>query len=133
MSNTKVERKWHVLDASEESFGRMSSKIAMILRGKNKVTFTPHLDEGDNVIVINSDKLKFTGNKALGKIYHHHSGYLGGMKDTTLEDKIRKDSREVIREAVFGMLPKNKLRSEMMKRLRVFKSGEHPYADKLGK
>lgn len=133
MSNTKIERKWHVLDASEESFGRMSSKIAIILRGKNKVTFTPHIDGGDHVVVINADKLKFTGNKALGKIYYAHSGYLGGMKSINLQDQIKKDSRKVVEDAVFGMLPKNKLRNEMMKRLRVFKGGEHPYADKLEK
>ena len=133
MSNTNTERNWHVFDASEENFGRLSTKIAMLLRGKNKATFTPHIDAGDNVVVINSDKLKFTGNKALGKIYYAHSGYLGGMKETSLEDQIKKDSREVINSAVFGMLPKNKLRNEMMKRLRVFKGAEHPYGDKLTK
>lgn len=133
MSNTTIDRKWYVMDASDESFGRMSSKIAMILRGKNKCTFTPHIDGGDNIIVINSDKLKFTGNKADGKIYYTHSGFLGGIKSITLQDQIKKDSREVIRGAVFGMLPKNKLRNEMMKRLRVYKDAEHPYADKLEK
>lgn len=133
MSNTKIERKWHILDASEENFGRLSAKIATILRGKNKVTFTPHIDAGDNVVVINSDKLKFSGNKADGKIYYSHSGYLGGIKSIALQDQIKKDSREVIRMAVFGMLPKNKLRNEMMKRLRVYKNENHPYADKLTK
>lgn len=131
--NSKIERKWHVFDASEENFGRLSSKIAMILRGKNKATFTPHIDAGDNVVVINTDKVKFSGKKATGKIYYQHSGYLGGMKETALKDQIEKDSREVIRGAVYGMLPKNKLRAEMMKRLRVFKGGEHPYADKIAK
>lgn len=131
--NSKIERKWHVFDASEENFGRLSSKIAMILRGKNKATFTPHIDAGDNVVVINADKVKYSGKKATGKIYYHHSGYLGGMKETALKDQIEKDSREVIRSAVYGMLPKNKLRAEMMKRLRVFKGGEHPYADKIAK
>lgn len=133
MSNTNIERKWHVIDASEESFGRMSSKIATILRGKNKTSFTPHIDGGDNVIVINTDQLKFTGNKAKGKIYYQHSGYLGGMKETSLENQIKKDSRRVIESAVFGMLPKNKLRALMMKRLRIYKNAEHPYADKLAK
>ncbi|MFA7169788.1 MAG: 50S ribosomal protein L13 [Candidatus Paceibacterota bacterium] len=131
--NTKIERKWHIFDASDENFGRMSTKIATLLRGKNKATFVPHVDAGDNVIVINTDKVKFSGNKALGKIYYTHSGYLGGIKDITLQDQIIKDSREVIRGAVFGMLPKNKLRNEMMKRLRVYKDAEHPYADKLAK
>jgi large subunit ribosomal protein L13 len=133
MSNTNIERKWHIFDASEETFGRMSSKVAALLRGKNKATFTPHIDGGDNVIVINSDKVKFSGNKAKGKVYYAHSGYLGGMKETTLEEQIKKDSREVINDAVFGMLPKNKLRNEMMKRLRVYKGAEHPHADKLTK
>ena len=131
--NSKIERKWHVFDASEENFGRLSSKVATILRGKNKATFTPHIDAGDNVIVINTDKLKFSGKKATGKIYYTHSGYLGSLKETALKDKLEKDSREVIREAVYGMLPKNKLRNDMMKRLRVFKGTEHPYADKLAK
>jgi large subunit ribosomal protein L13 len=133
MSNTKIERNWHVFDASDESFGRLSSKIASLLRGKNKATFTPHIDGGDNVVVINSDKLKFTGNKALGKIYYRHSGYLGGLKETNLGDQIEKDSRVVINEAVNGMLPKNKLRNEMMKRLHVYKDAKHPYADKIAK
>lgn len=131
--NNKIERKWHVFDASEENFGRLSSRIATLLRGKNKTTFTPHIDAGDNVIVINTDKVKFSGKKATGKIYYNHSGYLGGLKETALQDQITKDSREVIRQAVFGMLPKNKLRNEMMKRLRVFKDSEHPYADKISK
>lgn len=131
--NNKIERKWHVFDASEENFGRLSSKVATLLRGKNKADFAPHIDAGDNVVVINSDKLKFSGNKATGKVYRRHSGYLGGLKSVALQDKIKKDSREVIREAVFGMLPKNKLRNEMMKRLRVYKGEEHPHADKLGK
>lgn len=131
--NKKIERKWHVFDASEQNFGRLSSKIAVLLRGKNKATFVHHIDAGDNVVVINSDKLKFTGNKAVGKVYYTHSGYLGGLKSITLQDKIQKDSREVIKEAVFGMLPKNKLRNEMMKRLRVYKNGEHPYANKIAK
>jgi len=131
--NNKIERKWHVFDASEENFGRLSSKIATLLRGKHKVTFAPHIDAGDNIVVINSDKVKFSGKKATDKIYYAHSGWLGGMKSTALQDQIKKDSREVINSAVFGMLPKNKLRNEMMKRLRVYKNGEHPYADKLGK
>ncbi len=133
MSQSKIDRKWHVLDASEENFGRLATKIAMLLRGKNKATFTPHIDAGENVIVVNSDKLKFSGNKADGKIYYSHSGYLGGLKSITLKDQVEKDSAEVIRKAVFGMLPKNKLRNEMMKRLRIYKDAEHPYADKITK
>lgn len=131
--NTKIERNWYVFDASDENFGRMSTKIATILRGKNKATFVPHVDAGDNVVVINTDNVKFSGKKGLGKIYYHHSGYLGGLTETALQDQIIKDSREVVRRAVFGMLPKNKLRNEMMKRLRVYKDDKHPYADKITK
>ena len=128
-----TERNWHVFDAREESFGRMASKIAVLLRGKNKVSFTPHLDDGDFVVVVNSDNLKYTGNKDSGKIYYKYSGYMGGMKSITLADQIKKDSRKVIEDAVFGMLPKNKLRNEMMKRLKVYKDNEHPYKDKFEK
>jgi len=128
-----IERNWHLFDAREESFGRMASKIAVLLRGKNKVSFVPHLDEGDYVVVVNSDNLKYTGNKKDGKIYYKYSGYMGGMKSITLGDQIKKDSRKVIEDAVFGMLPKNKLRNEMMKRLKVYKDDQHPYEDKFEK
>ncbi len=131
--NTKIERKWHVFDASEENFGRMSTKIATLLRGKHKADFTPHIDAGDNVVVINTDNLKFSGKKGTDKIYYKHSGYLGGMKETALGDMIIKDSREVIRGAVFGMLPKNKLRNEMMKRMHLYKDATHPHTDKVTK
>ena len=137
MSNNKenksIKRNWHLFDAREESFGRMASKIAVLLRGKNKVDFTPHLDRGDFVVVTNSDDLKYTGNKKDGKIYYKYSGYMGGMKEINLGDQIKKDSRKVIEDAVFGMLPKNKLRNEMMKRLKVYKDSEHPYGDKFEK
>jgi len=137
MKNNKnqksIKRNWHLFDAREESFGRMASKIAVLLRGKNKVDFAPHIDGGDFVVVVNSDNLKYTGNKKDGKIYYHYSGYMGGMKEITLGDQIKKDSRKVIEDAVFGMLPKNKLRNEMMKRLKVYKDDEHPYGDKFGK
>ena len=132
-NNKSIKRKWYLFDASEESFGRMASKIAVLLRGKNKVSFAPYLDEGDYVVVINSDNLKYTGDKGDGKIYYHYSGYMGGMKSITLSDQIKKDSRKVIRDAVFGMLPKNKLRNEMMKRLRVFENEEHSHQDKFEK
>lgn len=131
--NKSIERNWHFFDAREESFGRMASKIAVFLRGKNKVSFTPHIDGGDFVVVVNSDDLKYTGNKKDGKIYYHYSGYMGGMKSITLGDQIKKDSRKVIEDAVFGMLPKNKLRNEMMKRLKIYKDSKHPYEDKFEK
>lgn len=131
--NTKIERKWHVFDASDVNFGRMSTQIATLLRGKHKTTWVPHIDAGDNVIVINTDKVKYSGKKGTGKVYYHHSGYMGGMKEITLQDQVIKDSREVIVSAVFGMLPKNKLRNEMMKRMHIYKDEKHPYADKLAK
>lgn len=133
MSNNKVDRKWHVFDASSVNFGRLSSEIASILRGKHKVDFAPHVDGGDFVVVLNTDKVRFSGHKDQKKIYYSHSGYLGGLKEITLGKQIQKDSREVIRKAVYGMLPSNKLRNEMMKRLRVFKGDEHPYQDKISK
>ena len=111
----------------------MASRIAVLLRGKNKVSFVPHLDGGDFVVVVNSDNLKYTGNKKDGKIYYEYSGYMGGMKSITLGDQIKRDSRKIIEDAVFGMLPKNKLRNEMMKRLKVYKDGEHPYGNKFEK
>lgn len=129
----KVERKWHIFDASEENFGRLSAQIATILRGKNKVGFAPHIDGGDFVVVVNSDKVKYSGNKDKKKVYYKHSGYLGGMKEITLGDQIKKDSTQVFKKAVYGMLPSNKLRNEMMKRLKIYKNAEHPYQDKIGK
>lgn len=131
--NNKIERKWHVFDATDENFGRMSTKIATILRGKNKVDFAPHIDGGDFVVVVNTDKVRFSGAKDKKKVYYAHSGYLGGMKEITLGDQVKKDSREIVKKAVYGMLPSNKLRNEMMKRLKVYKNDEHPYQDQIGK
>ncbi len=130
-NKNKIKRNWHLFDASEENLGRMASRVAVILRGKDKVTFTPHLDEGDFVVVVNSNDLKVTGNKPEDKIYYHYSGYHGGIKEISLGKLMEKDSTEVIKKAVFGMLPKNKLRKEMMKRLKVFKGEEHSYEDKI--
>ena len=126
-------RKWHIFDASEESFGRMSTKIATLLRGKNKVDYLPHIDNGDHVVVINTDKVKYTGNKGLGKIYYSHSWYIGGLKEITLSNLIKKDSTLVIKKAVYGMLPKNKLRDQMIKRLNIYTDDNHPYKEKFGK
>lgn len=131
--NNKIERKWHIFDATDENFGRMSTKIATILRGKNKVDFAPHIDAGDFVVVLNTDKVRFSGNKDKKKVYYAHSGYLGGMKEITLGDQVKKDSREIVKKAVYGMLPSNKLRNEMMKRLKIYKDEKHPYQDQIGK
>lgn len=122
-----ITRKYHLFDAKKEVLGRLATEIATVLRGKNKADFTPNIDAGDFAIVINSDQLKVTGNKMEGKIYHYFSGYPGGVRDVKLKDKIVNDSRKVIEEAVYGMLPKNKLRDRMMKRLLVHKDEKHEY------
>ena len=122
-----INRKYHLFDAKEETIGRMSTKIATILRGKNKVDFTPNIDGGDFVVVINSDAAKFTGAKADGKIYYRFSGYPGGITATKLADQIGKDSRKVISHAVYRMLPKNKLRDRMIKRLLIYKDDKHDH------
>jgi len=128
-----IERKWHLIDASSENLGRLTSKTASLLRGKGKVSFTPHIDGGDFVVFINTDKLKFSKDKDEKKIYYHYSGYPGGMKAITLRDQIVKDSRKVIKMAVYRMLPKNKTRDVVIKRLKLFKDDVHPFADKFKK
>ena len=120
-----IERKYHLFNAKGETIGRLATEIGRILRGKNKVDFTPNIDGGDFAVVINSDKIKPTGNKLKDKIYFRFSGYPGGITKTTLEEQIKKDSRKVIQDAVYGMLPKNKLRDKMMKRLLVYKDDKH--------
>lgn len=120
-----MQRQYHLFDAQKQVLGRMATEIARILSGKNRVDYTSNKDEGDFVIVINSDLMKVTGNKELKKVYHNFSGYPGGVKNLTLDQKKGKDSTKVIREAVLGMLPKNKLRKEMIKRLFVFKDDKH--------
>ena len=126
-SKKTIQRTYHLFDASTQVLGRMSTEIATVLRGKNKVDFTPHIDGGDFVVVINTDKIKVTGNKMLGKIYNRYSGYPGGITSTTLEDQIAKDSRKVIHDAVYGMLCKNKLRNRMMTRLLIYKDDKHKH------
>lgn len=120
-----ITRKYHLFDAKKQVLGRMATEIATILRGKNKADFTPNIDGGDFAVVINSDNLQVTGNKMEDKMYHYFSGYPGGIKSFKLRDKIERDSRKVIEEAVYGMLPKNKLRDRMMTRLLIFKDDSH--------
>ncbi len=127
-SPATIERKWYVVDATGHTLGRLSSEIAAILRGKNKPTFTPHIDTGDYVIVVNSDKIKTTGKKLEQKIYYNHSDYPGGMRETTLAQMMAKDSTEVIRLAVKGMLPKGPLGRSMINKLHVFAGAEHTHA-----
>ncbi len=111
----------HKIDATNKILGRLAVEIANLLRGKNKPNFVPYLDVGDKVIVINTDKIKVTGRKMKQKIYYRHSGYPGGIKATRLEEAMEKDSRQVIRKAVYGMLPKNKLRDKIIKKLKLYK------------
>ncbi len=123
-----VERKWYVVDAEGQTLGRLSSEIAKVLRGKNKPTFTPHIDTGDNVIVVNAAKIKVTGKKLDQKIYYNHSDYPGGMRETTLKQMLAKKPTDVITLAVKGMLPKGPLGRSMITKLHVYAGAEHPHA-----
>ncbi|MDD3793404.1 MAG: 50S ribosomal protein L13 [Candidatus Gracilibacteria bacterium] len=121
------ERKWYVIDAQDETLGRLATKIAVILKGKNKASFAPHIDNGDYVIVTNCDKFAVTGKKLTDKMYYRHSGYLGGLKEISLGNLLEKKPTKALELAVFGMLPKNKLRKEMLSRLKLFTGVEHTY------
>ena len=120
-----VKRDWYVVDASGMTLGRLASQVASVLRGKNKPTFTPNVDTGDFVIVLNSDKVVLTGKKLEQKMYTYHTGYIGGLKQTPYKDMMAKKSDVVVYEAVKGMLPKNSLGRQMLTKLRVYKGGEH--------
>jgi large subunit ribosomal protein L13 len=124
-SPSTIDRKWYVVDATGHTLGRLSSEVAKILRGKNKPTFTPSIDTGDYVIVINADKIKVSGNKLNDKVYHSHSDHIGGFKSITLKDKLAKDSTEVIKHAVKGMLPKGPLGRSMFTKLFVYAGPDH--------
>lgn len=124
----KLEKKWYVVDASGMVLGRLASEVAKVLRGKNKPEFTPHVDTGDYVIVINAEQIKVTGKKLDQKVYYHHSGYVGGMKETTLKEMLAKHPERVVELAVQGMLPKGPLGREMLKKLHVYTGAEHPHA-----
>ena len=127
-SPATIERKWYVVDAADQTLGRLTSQVAAILRGKNKPTFTPNVDTGDYVIVINADKIKVTGKKMDQKIYYSHSDYVGGMKEATLREKMAKKPEQVIELAVKGMLPKGPLGRAMIKKLHVYAGPEHNHA-----
>ena len=127
-SPATIDRKWYVVDAEGKTLGRLASEVAKVLRGKNKAIFTPHIDTGYYVIVINSEKIAVTGKKLDQKIYYHHSDYVGGMKETTLKEKLAKKPEEVIELAVKGMLPKGPLGRQMYKKLFVYAGPEHKHA-----
>ena len=127
-SPATIDRKWYVVDATDMTLGRLASEVAKVLRGKNKPIFTPHIDTGDYVIVINAEKIKVTGKKLDQKVYYHHSDYVGGMKEATLRDKLAKKPEEVIELAVKGMLPKGPLGRQMYTKLFVYAGSEHKHA-----
>ena len=123
----KIERKWYVVDAEGATLGRLASEIAKVLRGKNKPEYTPHIDTGDYVIVVNAEKVKVTGKKLQQKIYYNHSDYVGGMKETTLAEMMAKKPEKVIELAVKGMLPKNRLGAKLLNNLYVYAGTEHKH------
>ena len=127
-SPATIDRKWYVVDAEGQTLGRLSSEIAKVLRGKNKPTYTPHIDTGDNVIVVNAEKIKVTGKKLEQKIYYKHSDFPGGMRETTLKEMLAKKPEDVITLAVKGMLPKGPLGRSMITKLHVYAGAEHPHA-----
>ena len=124
----EVERKWYVVDAEGKTLGRLASEVASILRGKNKPIYTPHVDCGDYVIVINAEKIEVTGKKRKEKIYKRHTGYPGGLRETNFEKLQAKKPEEIIRHAVKGMLPDGKLGRQMFKKLHVYAGAQHPHA-----
>ena len=124
----KIERKWYVVDAEGQTLGRLASEVAKVLRGKNKPVFTPHVDTGDYLIIVNADKVKVTGKKMEQKIYYNHSEYVGGMKETTLKEMMAKKPERVLELAVKGMLPKGPLGRTMIKKLHVYAGPEHNHA-----
>ncbi len=127
-SPATIERKWYVVDATDMTLGRLASEVAKVLRGKNKPIFTPHMDTGDYVIIVNAAKVKVTGKKLDQKIYYRHSGYVGGMKETTLREMMAKKPERVIELAVKGMLPKGPLGRQMYRKLYVYAGPEHEHA-----
>lgn len=123
-----VRRDWYVVDATGKTLGRLATQLAHRLRGKHKASYTPHVDTGDNIIVLNAGKVRVTGQKLTDKFYHHHTGYMGGLKTTSLEKLLQKHPERAIEFAVKGMLPKNPLGRKMFKKLHVFAGAEHPHA-----
>jgi large subunit ribosomal protein L13 len=122
-----VDKRWRVVDAEGQALGRMATEIAAILRGKDKPTFTPYMDMGDFVIVTNASKVKLTGQKVSQKLYRHHTGYLGGLKEIRLDEQLAKHPDRVIRAAVWGMIPKGRLGRQQIRHLKVYAGPEHPH------
>jgi large subunit ribosomal protein L13 len=124
----EVERKWYVVDAEGKSLGRLATEIARVLRGKNKPQYTPHVDTGDFVVVVNADKVIVTGRKAEQKVYRRHSGYPGGLKTTSYEQMMERQPTEILRKAVKGMMPRNRLARQQLRKLKIYAGPEHPHA-----
>lgn len=125
---SEIQREWRVVDADGATLGRLATQVAAILRGKHRATFTPHLDTGDPVVVVNAAKIRVTGRKLQDKLYVRHSGYPGGMRSESLERLLARRPEEVIRRAVRGMLPQNRLGEQMIRKLHVYAGAEHPHA-----
>jgi large subunit ribosomal protein L13 len=124
----EIERKWYVVDAEGKVLGRLASEIATRLRGKHKPNYSPHMDVGDFIVVVNAEKVKLTGNKLEDKIYYHHSGYIGGLKEKTAKELLEKKPEELLKSAVKGMLTKNSLGRQQFSKLKVYAGSDHPHA-----
>jgi large subunit ribosomal protein L13 len=124
----EVERKWYVVDAEGRHLGRLATEIVRVLRGKNKPQYTPHVDVGDFVVVVNADRVAVTGRKAEQRVYRRHSGYPGGMKETSYEQMLARKPTEVLRKAVYGMMPKTRLARKQFKKLKIYAGPEHPHS-----
>jgi large subunit ribosomal protein L13 len=124
----EVERKWYVVDAEGKHLGRLATEIVRVLRGKNKPQYTPHVDVGDFVVVVNADRVAVTGRKAEQRVYRRHSGYPGGMKETSYEQMLARKPTEILRKAVYGMMPKTRLARKQFKKLKIYAGPGHPHA-----
>ncbi len=123
----EVERKWRLIDAERQTLGRLATEIARLLRGKDKPQYTPHVDTGDFVVVVNAEKVAVTGRKAEQKVYYRHSGYPGGLKETSYEEMLERKPTEILRRAVKGMMPKTRLGRQQLKKLKIYAGPEHPH------
>ena len=131
ISKETLNPEWQLIDAKDEILGRLCSKISLFLQGKNKTNYVKHLNNGDFVVVVNTDKIKVTGKKLTDKKYYHYSGYHGGMKEQSLEDLLEIDSTKIIKTAVSGMLPKNSLRKKLISRLKIYGGADHPHSAQI--
>ena len=128
MKTSEVVRDWHLIDAQGQTLGRLAVRIALLLRGKHRPSFTPHIDSGDQVVVINAEKIQVTGNKSVGKTYTRYSGYPGGLRSRSLREQLQRRPTEVLRLAVKGMLPRNRLARAQLGKLKIYAGPEHPHA-----